>query len=99
MRRGPLLLLVALAALVAAPSAAGAKDPGRWVVTGATSVPNDYFQGLTSNPADTSVYFTGFFQGLWKTNPRLAAWPACRWRSRRPWRPPRATTTSAIPPG
>ena len=72
MRRGPLLLLVALAALVAAPSAAGAKDPGRWIVTGATSVPNDYFQGLTSNPADTSVYFTGFFQGLWKTSPGLA---------------------------
>jgi len=62
---------VALAALVAAPSAASAKDPGRWLVTGATSVPNDYFQGLTTNPADTSVYFTGFFQGLWKTTPRL----------------------------
>ena len=71
MRRAPLLLLVALAALVAAPSAASAKDPGRWLVTGATSVPNDYFQGLTTNPADTSVYFTGFFQGLWKTTPRL----------------------------
>ena len=72
MRRAPLLLLVALAVLVAAPSAASAKDPGRWIVTGATSVPNDYFQGLTSNPADTSVYFTGFFQGLWKTSPRLS---------------------------
>ena len=71
MRRGPLLLLAALAVLVAAPSQASAKDPGRWIVTGATSVPNDYFQGLTSNPADTSVYFTGFFQGLWKTTPFL----------------------------
>ena len=71
MRRGPLLLLAALAVLVAAPSQASAKDPGRWIVTGATSVPNDYFQGLTSNPADTSVYFTGFFQGLWKTTPSL----------------------------
>jgi hypothetical protein len=71
-RRAPLLLLVALAALVAAPSAASARDPGRWIVTGATSVPNDYFQGLTSNPTDTSVYFTGFFQGLWKTSPFLS---------------------------
>ena len=35
-------------------------------------MPNDYFQGLTSNPADTSVYFTGLFQGLWKTTPRLS---------------------------
>ncbi|HEU0024234.1 MAG TPA: hypothetical protein VFQ12_06365 [Thermoleophilaceae bacterium] len=58
--------------LAAAPAAASARDPGRWVVTGATSVPNDYFQGLASNPAETSVYFTGFFQGLWKTTPRLS---------------------------
>ena len=76
MRRGPLLLLLALAALAAAPSGAAAK--GRWVVTGATSVPTEYFQGLTSNPADTSVYFAGVFQGLWKTDPflsRVAAVP------------------------
>jgi hypothetical protein len=70
MRRASLLLAV-VAALAAAPPTASAKDPGRWIVTGATSVPNDYFQGLTSNPADTSVYFTGFFQGLWKTSPWL----------------------------
>ena len=62
---------MALAALAAPPGTASAKDPGRWVVTGATSVPIDYFQGLTSNPADTSVYFVGLFQGLWKTTPRL----------------------------
>ena len=76
MRRGPLLLLLALAALAVAPSGAAAK--GRWVVTGATSVPTEYFQGLTSNPADTSVYFAGVFQGLWKTTPflnRVAAVP------------------------
>jgi hypothetical protein len=65
------LLLVVLAALAAAPATADAKDPGRWIVTGASSVPNDYFQGLTSNPAGSSVWFTGFFQGLWKTTPGL----------------------------
>ena len=54
MRRASLLLAV-IAALAAAPATASAKDPGRWIVTGASSVPNDYFQGLTSNPADTSV--------------------------------------------
>ncbi len=64
-------LLVALAALAAMPGTASAKDPGRWVVTGATSVPIEYFQGLTTNPRDTSVYFVGLFQGLWKTTPTL----------------------------
>ena len=64
-------LLVALAALAAMPGTASAKDPGRWVVTGATSVPVEYFQGLTTNPRDTSVYFVGLFQGLWKTTPTL----------------------------
>jgi hypothetical protein len=71
MRRVSLLLAV-VAALAAAPATASANDPGRWIVTGATSVPNDYFQGLTSNPADTSVYFTGVFQGLWKTSQWLS---------------------------
>ena len=71
MRRVSLLLAV-ITALAVAPATASAKDPGRWIVTGATSVPNDYFQGLTSNPADTSVYFTGFFQGLWKTSQWLS---------------------------
>jgi hypothetical protein len=70
MRRASLLLAV-LAALAAVPATASAKDPGRWIVTGASSVPNDYFQGLTSNPSGSSVWFTGFFQGLWKTTPAL----------------------------
>ena len=65
------LLLVVLAAFAAAPATASAKDPGRWVVTGATSVPIDYFQGLTTNPRDTSVYFVGLFEGFWRTTPRL----------------------------
>ena len=70
MRRASLLLAV-LAALAAVPATASAKDPGRWIVTGASSVPNDYFQGLTSSPAARSIWFTGFFQGLWKTTPAL----------------------------
>ncbi|MBN1527918.1 MAG: hypothetical protein JW895_02590 [Thermoleophilaceae bacterium] len=70
MRRASLLLAV-LAALAAVPAAASAGDPGRWIVTGASSVPNDYFQGLTSSPSGSAVWFTGLFQGLWRTTPSL----------------------------
>ncbi len=58
-----------LALGVAAP--AGAVDPGRWLLTGASSVPNTYWQGLTSNPERSRLYFVGVFQGLWRTTPRL----------------------------
>ena len=43
--------------------AARAADPGRWILTGASSVPVEYWQGLTSNPAKTLVYFDGPFSG------------------------------------
>ena len=99
MRRASLLLAV-IAALAAAPATASAKDPGRWIVTGATSVPNDYFQGLTSNPAGSSVWFTGFFAGPLEDHARLrrtagapVAVPPAVVAARR------ATTTSATPPG
>jgi hypothetical protein len=51
--------------------AAGAADPGRWLMTGASSVPNKYWQGLTSNPERSRLYFVGVFQGLWRTTPKL----------------------------
>jgi hypothetical protein len=51
--------------------AARAADPGRWVMTGASSVPVTYWQGLTSNPSESRFFFVGIFRGLWKTNPRL----------------------------
>ena len=53
-----------------APSA-GAQDPGKWLLTGASSVPNTYWQGLTSDPGDQNVYFVGIFEGLWQTTPQL----------------------------
>jgi hypothetical protein len=61
-------LAVSLAAfaLLAPPAAA---QP--WVLTGASSVPNQYWQGLTSDPADEHVFFIGVFQGLWRTTPLL----------------------------
>jgi hypothetical protein len=50
---------------------ARAQDPGRWVLTGASSVPASYWQGLTSDPPETRVFFTGIFEGLWRTTPLL----------------------------
>jgi hypothetical protein len=69
------VLLTVLAATIAlalgvAPNVA-AQDPGRWLLTGASSVPNSYWQGLTSDPADANLYFVGIFEGLWRTTPQL----------------------------
>jgi hypothetical protein len=52
-------------------SAAPAQDPGRWLLTGASSVPATYWQGLTSDPAESRLYFAGIFEGLWRTTPLL----------------------------
>jgi hypothetical protein len=64
------LLAVAVCLCVAAP-AAEARDPGRWVMTGASSIPTTYWQGLTSDPTKQRVFFTGVFEGLWRTSPWL----------------------------
>jgi hypothetical protein len=50
---------------------ARAQDPGRWLLTGASSVPITYWQGLTSDPAEANLYFVGVFEGLWRTTPLL----------------------------
>jgi hypothetical protein len=53
--------------LLAAPAPADAVDPGRWVETGHSAVPPDYFQGVTSGPRK-SLWFDGFFSGLYRTD-------------------------------
>jgi hypothetical protein len=63
-------VLVVLALLALAP-AAEARDPGRWVLTGASSLPNEYWQGLTSDPGTGNVFFVGVFEGLWRTDRTL----------------------------
>jgi len=65
------LTALALAALLALASTASARDPGRWLLTGASSIPNEYWQGLTSDPSDTNLFFIGPSQGLWQTSPEL----------------------------
>jgi hypothetical protein len=63
---------LALAALLAFTQTASARDPGRWVLTGASSIPMDYWQGLTNNPDASNIFFIGPAQGLWQTTPQLA---------------------------
>ena len=74
MRRGRALAAVLAAALALAMGVApgaGAQDPGRWLLTGASWVPITYWQGLTSDPAESNLFFVGVFQGLWRTTPQL----------------------------
>src|SRR5918999_5270180 len=70
LRLMPLALLLG-AALLAAPASAQPGSEARWVLTGASSVPINYWQGLTADPSGGRVFFTGTFEGLWRTTPRL----------------------------
>ena len=54
-----ILLAAALVATLGVASTASARDSGRWLLTGASSVPSDYWQGLTSNPSATNLFFIG----------------------------------------
>ncbi|MFL5893401.1 MAG: hypothetical protein ACJ75I_11765 [Solirubrobacterales bacterium] len=69
--RAVALVATVVAALLAFASTAAARDPGRWVLTGASSVPQDYWQGLTNTPDESSIFFIGPAQGLWQTDPQL----------------------------
>jgi hypothetical protein len=64
-----LLAATVVAAVSATP--ASAQDPGHWQLTGATSLPVNYWQGLTTDPGEQNVFLVGVFQGLWRTNPLL----------------------------
>jgi hypothetical protein len=66
-----ILLAAALAVTLALASTASARDPGRWLLTGVSSMPNNYWQGLTSDPSDSQLFFIGPSQGLWQTTPDL----------------------------
>ena len=58
--------LVLATCVAAAP--ARAADPGRWTVTGTTTLPLLYYQGVTVDPA-RNFYFDGIFVGLYRTDP------------------------------
>ena len=69
-RRAPAVVLALAACALAAPGAAGAADPGRWTLTGTTSLPIVYYQGVTADP-QRNLYFDGVFVGLYRTDPAL----------------------------
>jgi hypothetical protein len=64
-------LVAILGTTIAFAGTASARDPGRWVLTGASSIPQDYWQGLTNSPDTSSIFFIGPAQGLWQTDPQL----------------------------
>ena len=60
---------VALALALCAP--AMARDPGRWTLTGWSSVPNSYWQGVAAQGPGKPLFFSGIFTGLHRTAPSL----------------------------
>jgi hypothetical protein len=67
-RLAPIAAVLAIACL---PASAGARDPGRWTLTGYSSVSNLYWQGVTSDPAK-HMWFDGVVVGLYGTRSSLA---------------------------
>jgi hypothetical protein len=55
-----------LALVLCAP--ADAKDPGRWTLTGWSSVSTFYWQGVTSAGPTAPLYFSGPVEGLFRTS-------------------------------
>src|SRR4051794_20976315 len=68
MRRRWIAVALVLAAALAAPAAARAADPGRWTLTGTTSLPIVYYQGVTVDAA-RNLFFDGVYVGLYRTTP------------------------------
>jgi hypothetical protein len=62
--------VLATAVLVLA-APASAQDPGRWILTGYSSVSFSYWQGVTSPPGARSVFFSGLSRGLYRTDSSL----------------------------
>ena len=52
------------------PAAAAAADPGRWTQTGRSSIPLEYYQGVTSDPGG-DLFFDGVYKGLYRTDSQL----------------------------
>jgi hypothetical protein len=67
-----LRIAVTALALTLAPSApASARDPGRWTLTGWSSMPNSYWQGVATAGPNKPLFFSGVFTGLHRTTRSL----------------------------
>lgn len=71
MRRSGLVAVVATCVSLLLPGSASAVDPGRWIETGHSPVPLEYFQGVTTDRGG-NFYFDGIQVGLYRTDPLLA---------------------------
>lgn len=60
-------LLTTLVAALVLPALAGAKDPGRWRLTGRSTIPILYYQGMAVAPGG-SLFFDGVEVGLYRTS-------------------------------
>jgi hypothetical protein len=67
MRRG-IAVAAALAMALAAAAPASAADPGRWTLTGWSSMPNTYWQGVAATGPGKPLFFSGIFTGLHRTS-------------------------------
>jgi hypothetical protein len=66
-----LVVAVALAVAVAVPvPATQASDPGHWRATGASRIPLEYYQGVTSDPRG-ALFFDGVLIGLYRADAKL----------------------------
>jgi hypothetical protein len=71
MRPRILCALLAVVAIAAGAAPAPAADPGRWIETGHSPVPLEYFQGVTSD-RHRNLFFDGLFVGLYRTDRELS---------------------------
>ena len=62
-----LVVVVAVLGALLVPGAAHAADPARWVETGHSPVPLEYFQGVTTD-RDGNFYFDGIQVGIYRTD-------------------------------
>jgi hypothetical protein len=62
-------IALGLALVLSAPAAAS--DPGRWTLSGWSSVPNKYWQGVATEGPNKPLFFSGLFTGLHRTSRSL----------------------------
>jgi hypothetical protein len=69
--RTPRIAATALGLLLVLSAPAAARDPGRWTLSGWSSVTNSYWQGVATPGPHGPLFFSGPVQGLHRTTRRL----------------------------